>query len=102
MLNKIKKFLGMTHEIDSKEVRRLFSSLDYWGDVNTYTYYITSFRVFQKKEGITIDLRLHRPGYFIGAKGSNIALIRKHMSSSLNQKVEINLIEEDMFSTCYR
>lgn len=59
----------------------------------TYTKHI-----FKKDN---VEVTLHRPGLFIGKKGSIIYAIAKEISNELNKKVTVTVKEDDITNFLY-
>jgi ribosomal protein S3 len=98
MLNFLKKLLGLRHEINSKDFRNALKQYPYNERVNDgYLFNITSVRAFETRGNVLVVIRTHRPGHLVGAKGVQIAGIKALMERYSGKKVEIYLIEEDMF-----
>jgi len=102
MLNKIKKILGMTYEIDSKIFRKALVQYPYNSDSSgAYIREITSVRAFQNKDNITVVIKSHGCGILIGKQGKQISAIRDLMIRMSGKEVEIKLVEDDMFNHLY-
>lgn len=102
MLNKIKKFLGMEHEIDSIIFRRALACYPYGSDSSgSYLPNITRISATEKNGTVRVIIRTHRPGILIGAKGKQISEIKQMMEQMSKKTVEIHIEEETMFSNLY-
>jgi ribosomal protein S3 len=102
MLNKIKAFLGMKHEIDSRIFRKALVQYPYNSESDgSYLRTITSVKAFQSGNKVTVTIKTHSPGILIGRKGIQISAIKELMAIMSGKEIEISIIEEEMFQYLY-
>jgi len=103
MKNTLKKWLGMTYEIDNKVFRKALASYPYLEEANGSDYLHSITKVWATKKGskTTVHIRTHRPGILIGKAGIQIGKIREYMKYLYNSDVQVDIIEEQMFWRVY-
>lgn len=102
-MNWLKKIFGLKHKISNKVFCQAFQQYIYNQSAvgihtENYLQFITDVTATQHKNRITLDVRSHRPGYFVGYHGENINGICKYISELMPKyEIVINVSEEKMF-----
>ena len=100
MINAIKKFLGMEHEIDSRLFKIFYRSMYLYDvDANPYIEDVTEFYVTKISDRTILHISTRRPGFLIGKGGANINAIKKFLQEVTEfDNLEIALKEsKDVF-----
>jgi len=101
VLNNLKRLLGLTHEINSKEYRREIYMYFYQLQ-NTYPLdFVSSIKVNKNKNNVIILIESNRPGLIIGKGGQTIDGLKNSLCKHFNEDISFKIKENNVWNKLF-